>query len=340
LRRRDRLHTYGPLWYHGAHTVREVLVSDPGWITSGADKPPTVTLLSAAEHYGRFAIGPLPPGYGHALGNGLRRVLLSSIPGAAITRIKITDVYHEFSTIPGVREDVTELVLNVKGIRLRCYSERPVRLVLVHQDPGVVRAQDIDTPSNVELVNPDHYLCVVDDDATALEIELTVERGRGFLMADGRGSLPIGEIAVDAIFSPIPKVNYVVEPTGGYERIVIEIWTDGTTRPGDALSYAAQLMAQHAQVIAAFGQIREEEAAPAASSGIPDEVYNIPVEDLDLTTRTYNCLKRADITRVGQILEKSDRDLASVRNLGQKSIDEIWEKLGARNLGREALAIA
>ena len=214
---------------------------------------PKIEVVQAAENYGRFKIEPLDPGYGHTLGNALRRVLLSSIPGSAITKIKIDSVYHEFSTITGVKEDVTEIVLNIKGIRLRSYAERPVKVLLTKQGAGIVRASDIDTPSNVELVNPNHYICTLDSDDGHLEIEMTVERGRGYLPADQRDALPIGEIPVDAIFTPI--------------------------------------------------------------------------EELDLSTRTYNCLKRADITKVGQVLEMDEKALLSVRNLGQKSMEEIRDKL-------------
>jgi DNA-directed RNA polymerase subunit alpha len=215
---------------------------------SHTTRSPTVTLLAASEHYGRFAIAPLDDGYGMTLGNALRRVLLSSMPGAAITRIKIDRVFHEFTPIPHVREDVIELVLNIKGIRLRSYAERAVKIILTRDMAGAVRARDIDTPSTVEIVNPEHYLCTLDDDAP-LSIELTVERGRGALLAHQQEHAVIGEIAVDAIFSPVPKVNFVVAPldlTGrdGLEQLVLEIWTDGTLKPGDALSYAAVLLAQ------------------------------------------------------------------------------------------------
>lgn len=295
---------------------------------------PKIEVVQAAENYGRFKIEPLDPGYGHTLGNALRRVLLSSIPGSAITKIKIDGVYHEFSTIPGVKEDVTEIVLNVKGIRLRSYAERPVKVLLTKQGAGVVRASDIDTPSNVELVNPNHYICTLDSDETHLEIEMTVERGRGYLPADQRDALPIGEIPVDAIFTPVPKVNYVVENTRvqqatDFDRLLIEIWTDGTIKAGDALSHAAQVLVQYAQTISGFNQLTvdTEVAKDAGGLAIPADIYDTPIEELDLSTRTYNCLKRADITKVGQVLEMDEKALLSVRNLGQKSMEEIRDKL-------------
>jgi DNA-directed RNA polymerase subunit alpha len=296
---------------------------------------PKIEAERAAENYARFRIEPLEPGYGHTVGNALRRVLLSSIPGSAITKIKIDGVYHEFSTLPGVREDVTELVLNIKGIRLRSYAERPVKVHLSKYGRGEVRARDIDAPSNVEVVNPDHYIAMLDDDNSRLDLELTVERHRGYLPVENRDPVPIGEIPVDAIFTPIPRVNYVVENTriGGvtdYDRLILEIWTDGTIKPGDALSHAAQVLGTYSQTIANFS--RPEQPAELASAGsgmegITPEVYDTPIEDLELTTRTYNCLKRADITKIGQLLQMDEKDLLSVRNLGSKSIDEIKEKL-------------
>lgn len=296
---------------------------------------PKIEVVQAAENYGRFKIEPLDPGYGHTLGNALRRVLLSSIPGSAVTKIKIDGVYHEFSTIPGVKEDVTEIVLNIKGIRLRSYAERPVKVLLTKQGPGVVRASDIDAPSNVELVNPNHYICTLDGDDAHAEIEMTVERGRGYLPADQRDALPIGEIPVDAIFTPVPKVNYVVENTRigqatDFDRLLIEIWTDGTIKAGDALSHAAQVLVQYSQTIADFNRLSTDLEQPATGPNglaIPADIYDTPIEELDLSTRTYNCLKRADITKVGQVLEMDEKALLSVRNLGQKSMEEIRDKL-------------
>ena len=295
---------------------------------------PKIDVVQAAENYGRFKIEPLDQGYGHTLGNALRRVLLSSIPGSAITRIKIDGVFHEFSTIEGVKEDVTEIVLNVKGIRLRSYAERPMKVLLSKRGPGVVRASDIDAPSNVEIVNPDHYICTLDSDQGHMEIEMTVERGHGYVPADQRDPLPIGEIPVDAIFTPVPKVNYIVENTRigqatDFDRLILEIWTDGTVKAGDALSHAAQILVQYSQTIADFNRLSNEQETAAAPNAltIPADVYDTPIEDLDLSTRTYNCLKRADITKVGQVLQMEEKELLSVRNLGQKSMEEIRDKL-------------
>lgn len=298
---------------------------------------PKIEVAQAAENYGRFKIEPLDPGYGHTLGNALRRVLLSAIPGTAITKVKIDGAFHEFATIPGVKEDVTEIVLNIKGVRLRSYAERPLRAILSRQGAGVVTAADITLPENLELVNPSHYICTLDSEDARLEIEMTVERGRGYVAADQRGVLPIGEIPVDAIFTPVPKVSYLVENTRigqatDYDRLILEVWTDGTIKPGDALSHAAEVLVQYSQTIADFNRLatEQEEPQPAAGLTIPAEVYDKPIEELDLSTRTYNCLKRADITKVGQVLQMDEKALLSVRNLGQKSMEEIRDRLVER----------
>jgi DNA-directed RNA polymerase subunit alpha len=288
---------------------------------------PRVTLVAAGENYGRFGIGPVEIGHATPLGNALRRVLVSSIPGAAISRVKIGRVIHEFSTIPGVVEDGTQLMLNIKGIRLRCYAERPVALQLIKRGPGPVFAGDIDAPSTVEIVNPQHYLCSLDDDTT-LEMQLTAERGRGVTLADNVSGLNIGEIAVDALFSPIPRVNFIVETEEDRERLLLEIWTDGTVKPGDALSHAAQILSQHFGRVAAITEPQEQAELPAtAASSIPPEIYDRPIDELGLSTRTYNSLRRADITTIGKLLELDDRALNSIRNLGPKSAEEIRERL-------------
>lgn len=294
--------------------------------------PPRVQLVAAGTNYGRFAIEPLQPGHGSPLGNALRRVLFSSIPGAAVTRLKLGGVIHEFSTIPGVLEDGTQLVLNVKGIRLRSYSERAVTMQLVKRGPGPVFASDIDAPSTVEIVNPEHYICTLDDDSV-VELQLTAERGRGTSLADNNSGLNIGEIAIDALFNPVPQVNFLVESsadngTEPHDRLILEIWTDGTIKPGDALGHAAQVLTQHFGRIAIFDQPETvaEVAAPAGRA-IPADVYNRTIDELGLTTRTYNSLRRADITTVGRLLELDERALQGIRNLGPKGVDEIRQRL-------------
>lgn len=312
----------------GAHDEKTMLKTDL------LVAQPRVHLLAAGVNYGRFAIEPLQVGHATPLGNALRRVLLSSIPGAAITRIKISGVIHEFSTIPGVLEDGTQLVLNIKGIRLRSYSERPVTMQLVKRGPGPVYAGDIDAPSTVEIVNPEHYLCTIDDDSM-LEMQLTAERGRGASLADNNSGLNIGEIAVDALFNPVPQVNFIVERIGdeaeqALERLVIEIWTDGTIKPGDALGHAAQVLSQHFGRIAAFDQPEPAAETPAPGGrAIPADVYNRTIDELGLSTRTYNSLRRADITTIGRLLELDERALHGIRNLGPKGVEEIRSRLAA-----------
>ena len=322
------------------------------------DVLPGVMAVATAPNYGRFVIGPLERGLGTPLGNALRRILLSSLPGSAITSIRIQGVYHEFSCIPNVREDVTEIVLNVKNIRLRSYSDRPVRMHLSKYGPGEVRAGDIEVPANVELVNPELVLATLDGPDAHLEMELTVERGRGYISFEAREGLPIGTIPVDAIFSPIPRVNYVVEPADyallsaaqdgteatrgrelqpsqveGREQVVIEIWTDGTIEPGEALSMAGQYLAQHSSLIANFNRTVTAGASPELPGvEIPPHLSEMSVEDLGLSMRTFNCLKRSGITRLGQILRMDKKELLSLRNFGEKSFDELYNVLTSRNL--------
>ncbi|MCL5958472.1 MAG: DNA-directed RNA polymerase subunit alpha [Chloroflexi bacterium] len=296
---------------------------------------PKVERVASAENYGRFKIEPLEPGYGITLGNALRRILLSSLPGAAVTSIKVDGVFHEFSMMPHIKEDVTELVLNVKKIRLRSFADRPTRLQMRAEGEGVVRAGDIEYPSTIELVNPDLILANLDSEDAVLDMELTVERGRGYSPADQRENLPIGMVPVDAIFTPISKVNYVVEHTRigqvtDYDRLILEIWTDGTIEPDEALSQAAQILADHSSLIAGFNKasLEQEESQPI-SQVITPEASVKPIEDLDLSVRTYNCLKRAGITKVGQILSMPEKDLLAIRNFGRKSLDELYERLRA-----------
>jgi DNA-directed RNA polymerase subunit alpha len=298
---------------------------------------PKIEVVHAAENYGRFKIEPLDPGYGHTLGNALRRVMLSSIPGAAITRVRIDGVFHDFATVEGVREDITEIVLNLKGVRLRSTAEGPVELLLSKQGAGPVTAAAIAAPDTIEIVNPDHYICTLDHDSARLEMALIVERGRGYSSADQRDVVPLGEIPIDAMFTPVPRVTYQVEnmrigQATDFDRLIMEIWTDGTVTPSDAMSHAAKVLVQYSQTVADFNRLSAEPEEQPAPDGlvIPAAVYDTQIEELDLSTRTYNCLKRADITRIGQVLQMDEKALLSVRNLGQKSMEEIRDKLVER----------
>jgi len=290
--------------------------------------------------YGRFVIGPLETGYGITLGNALRRVLLSSLEGAAITSILVRGIHHEFSTIPHVREDMTSLLLNLKQVRFTFQDEEEesTRVRLEVQGEGVVTAGDIIAPPVVEIVNPEAYLLTTDSDEAELEIEMTVARGRGYSPAEERGKLPLAEIPVDAIFSPVRKVNFKVERArvgqiSDLDRVVLEVWTDSSILPAKALSTAAQILARHLSLIAEFGDVAMPIVAGVEESRIPARIYDVNIEDLDLTVRAYNCLKRTGITKVGEILEKlerSEEEILSIRNFGQKSLDELKEKLAAK----------
>lgn len=301
------------------------------------------------RNYGRFIIGPMESGYGVTVGNALRRVLLSSMSGSAVTSMRVSGVMHEFSDIPGAKEDMTSLMLNVKELRLRSTTgkplEGPVELRVSTAGKTVVTAGDLEIPSDVELLNPEVHLLSLDSPETELEIELTVESGRGYSPAEDRTKLPIGQIPVDAIFSPIRKVNVTVDrarvgQVTNYDRLALEIWTDGTMRPADALNEAAKLLIRHFQPIREYGEAEpvEEIGLPVVGGGTPAD--QMPIEDLDLSMRAYNCLKRAGITKVGEVLAKlakGQNEILAIRNFGQKSLDELLERLEERGLLPEAV---
>ncbi len=284
--------------------------------------------------YGRFVIGPLESGFGITLGNALRRVLLSSLSGAAVTLIRISDIAHEFSVIPGVREDVMRFILQVKQLRLQMTSQEPMSMSLQVRSEGTVTAGDIQTPPEIEILNPDLYLFAVDSSDVHLDIGFTVEQGRGYLPAVGRGRVPIGELPVDAIFSPIRRVAFNVDRARvgqmtNYDRLTLEIWSDGRTAPLDALKEAARILVTHLRLIA--GLTLEDEIEPVEEEIIlPSEVYEIPVEQLDLSVRVFNSLRRTGITSVGEVLEmleRGDDTLLTIRNFGEKSLTELKERL-------------
>jgi DNA-directed RNA polymerase subunit alpha len=298
---------------------------------------PKIENVASEANYGRYHVEPLEPGFGVTVGNALRRVLLSSLPGAAVTSIKIDNVFHEFSAIPGVKEDTTEIVLNVKQIRLRSFADRPVQLRIEASGTGEVTAADIIAPPDVEIINPELHVASLDGEDSRLTIEMTVERGKGYVPAEQREGLSIGVIPVDAIYTPTRRVNYTIEPVRvgqvtDYERLVLEVWTDGTMPPDEAVAQSAQVLIRHFELLTelvAKPTARFEKAATTAVQ-IPSKMYDIPIEDLDLTVRAYNCLKRAGITKVGQVLEMSEDDLLGVRNFGRKSLDELKDRLQER----------
>ena len=276
-------------------------------------------------------------GYGTTVGNALRRVLLSSLEGAAITSIQVGGVHHEFATIPHVREDMTSLLLNLKLVRFKFVDEgeEQTRLRLEVKGEGIVTAGDIVCPPTVDVVNPEQYLLTTDSPDADLEMEMTVARGRGYSPAEERGKLPVAEIPTDSVFAPIRKINYKVErarigQSSNFDRLSFEIWTDGTISPAEALSTGAQILARHMAIIAEFGDVTLEVEPESVESRIPERIAEANIEDLDLSVRAFNCLKRAGITKVGEIIEKLERDeeeLLAIRNFGQKSLDELKENL-------------
>jgi DNA-directed RNA polymerase subunit alpha len=299
---------------------------------------PKIEREAEARNYGKFVISPLERGYGTTLGNALRRVLLSSLEGAAVTSIRIADVQHEFTDIPGVREDVLRVMLQIKQLRIKIYEVDTAQLHLEVRGSGVVTAGDIITPPEVEIMNPDLYLFTVDDDNAHLEIEMNVERGRGYSPVDDRiGRLPIGELPVDAIYGPVQRVNWDigyarVGQSTNFDRLVMEVWTDGTIGPEQALSASAKIIIEHMRHLAGISEeslsaiaLEEEE-----TSRLTSEMIETPIENLDLSVRVFNSLKRTGITTVGEVLElleKGDEAVMSIRNFGEKSLHELRQKM-------------
>jgi DNA-directed RNA polymerase subunit alpha len=294
---------------------------------------PTVEAIDEEEaNRQRFAISPLEPGFGHTLGNSLRRTLLSSIPGAAITEVRFDDALHEFDTITGVTEDVTDVILNLKDVVLSSQADEPVTLRLDVSGPGEVTAGDIQTTADVEVINPDLHIATLNAKGR-LAVDLTVERGKGYLSATGRTSATIGVIPIDAIFSPVRRVTFSVEPTRveqstEFDRLVLDIETDGSMTPRDALASAGATLKS---LVALIEQMTEEpegltlSEAPTAAATSPD--MERPIEDLDLSERPRNCLKRAQVNTIGELLQKTEDDLLAITNFGQKSLDEVIAKL-------------
>jgi DNA-directed RNA polymerase subunit alpha len=298
---------------------------------------PQIEPVEEAGTYAKYEAGPLQAGYGVTLGNAIRRVLLSSLEGAAVTSIQIRDVYQEFSTIPGVKEDVTQIVLNVKKLRLKSFASHPVQLRLIKSGAGPVTASDIAESADIEIVDPDLVLMTLDADDVTIEMDLTVERGVGYLGAERAEALPIGVIAVDAIFTPVRRVNHEVESMRvgqmtNFDRLTIEIETDGTTTPEEALSRAAQILVDQFRPFITIGAAAApvDREAVAGVPQLPPNMLDMPIEELDLPMRAYNSLKRNNIVKVGQLLQLKDEDLLRMRNFGKKSLDERNERLRMR----------
>ncbi len=290
------------------------------------------------ETFGRIVAEPLEAGFGVTIGNALRRTLLSALPGAAITAVRIEGVEHEFTTVPHVKEDVVEFLLNVKDIRIRALTDRPGKMYLEASGDGVVTAGQIEQTADYEIVNPEQHLATLEGARAKLSVEFTVEQGRGYVPAGTSDGLPIGVIPVDAIFSPVRRVNYRIEHTRvgqvtNFDRLVLEIWTDGTIQASDAVSRAAEILADQFTIFSRLGRPEPTLVGRGLGSGsaLPPDRYNTPIEDLNLSVRAYNCLKRSGLMTVGAVLEKNEDELLALRNFGRKSYDELREKLVSMN---------
>ena len=298
---------------------------------------PKIETEAATRNYGRFSIGPLESGYGITLGNALRRVLLSSLSGAAVTSVRVSGIHHEFSVIPHVREDMTAFILNVRDLRVKLFSNETARLRAEVKGEGTLTAGDLECPPFVEIMNLDLPLLTADSAEASLDVELVVEPGRGYSPSEDRGNPPIGEIPVDAVFSPVLLANYTVErarvgQVTDYDRLIIEVKTGGTMSPYDALSEAARILVRHFTLVAGVTEEEPSLEGPPPSD-IPACLFETPIEELDLSVRAYNCLKRAGITQVGEVLEKmrkGEDEILAIRNFGQKSLDELMAKLSLK----------
>ena len=299
-----------------------------------------VEYAELSETYGKFVVEPLERGFGVTLGNALRRTLLSAIPGAAVTSVKIEGVLHEFSTIPGVVEDVTQVILNLKELTLRLHTDKPKLLRLEARGKKEVTAADILEDAEVDVLNPEMHIATLDKKEAKLALELVVERGKGYVPAERhrKSEHVIGVIPVDSIFSPIQKVNYVVEDTRGgqnveMDRLVLEVWTDGSLRPEESVQEAARILIDSFKLFAGMGDEAETFGGlePGADAQMA-KLYAMPIEELDLSVRPYNCLKRAGINTVGDLMQRTEEEIVSVKNFGRKSLDEVRDKLTALGL--------
>ena len=301
---------------------------------------PNITKIDENKDYGKFVVEPLERGYGTTLGNSLRRVLLASLPGAAVTSINIEGVLHEFDTIPGVREDVMQIILNIKGIAVKSYVQDEKMIELDVEGPAEITAGDILTDSDIEIVNPDHYLFTIGEGARFKAV-MTVNSGRGYVPADQnkRDDAPVGTLAVDSIYTPVTKVNYQVEPArvgsnDGFDKLTLEIMTNGTIIPEDALGLSARILTEHLDLFTDLTEVaKATDVMKEVDKSSDDHVLERTIEELDLSVRSYNCLKRAGINTVHDLTEKSEAEMMKVRNLGRKSLEEVKLKLIDLGLG-------
>lgn len=304
---------------------------------------PRLECVEETESYGKFVVEPLERGFGTTLGNSMRRVLLSSLPGAAVTSVRIDGVLHEFSTIEGVKEDVTEIILNLKYLCMKLHVNDVKTLVIDAEGPCEVTAADIKPDADVEIINPELHIATLDDNAK-LHIEMTAQKGRGYapVEANKNADMPIGVIAVDSIYTPIKKVNFTVNDTRvgqaiNYDKLTLEVWTDASIRPNDAVSHAAKILTEHLSLfINLTDQASNTEILVEKEESKKEKILEMNIEDLDLSVRSYNCLKRAGINTIEELVQRNEDEMMKVRNLGRKSLEEVVQKLSALGLSLRA----
>ena len=300
---------------------------------------PKLECVEMSENYGKFVVEPLERGFGMTLGNSMRRVLLSSLPGVAATSIRIDGVLHEFSTIEGVKEDVTEIILNLKGLICKLHSQGPKKVIIDAAGECEVTAGDILPDADVEIINPELHLATLDENGK-LHMEIMLDHGRGYVVADRnkRPDMPIGEIAVDSIYTPITKVNFTVDDTRvgqitDYDKLTLEIWTNGSIKPDEAASYAAKILTEHLMLfINLTDRIQGVEIMVEKEESKKEKILEMNIEDLDLSVRSYNCLKRAGINTVEELVQRDEDEMMKVWNLGRKSLEEVQQKLAQLGL--------
>jgi DNA-directed RNA polymerase subunit alpha len=299
---------------------------------------PKIECVESKGNFGRFLAAPLERGFGTTLGNVMRRVLLAYLPGAAVTHVRLEGLPHEFSPIPYIKEDTMEFLLNVKALRLKPLSDQPAKLILEVEGERQVHASDIKLSTDFEIINPELYLATLDSPEARLYVEFDVELGTGYRTAEPSDDLPVGTIPVDALFTPVRKVNFTIEPIHvgretSQERLYLEVWTDGSISPEEALIQSADILLEQLTPFIDYGQVsRIDEERRALRAAIPEDKYNMPVEELNLSVRAMNCLRRAGITTVGELISRGEKELLALRNFGQKSIQELEERLTAMGL--------
>ncbi len=318
-----------------------MVIAKKGGVTVFGIEKPKIQCVEMKEDntYGKFVVEPLERGYGMTLGNALRRILLSSLPGAAVTAVKIENVLHEFSTLPGLLEDITDIILNIKGLSVRMYTDEPKEVYIDMHGPAAVTAADIKCDADVDILNKDLHIATLDDDGH-LYIEMTVEKGRGYVSAEKnkKDNQPIGVIPLDSLFSPVTKVNYDIEDTRvgqqtDYDKLTLEVWTDMTIAPDEAISAASRILSDYLKLFIGLTEtVQDEVTLVEKEENKKDKLLEMTIEEMDLSVRSYNCLKRAGINTTQDLIQRTEEDMMKVRNLGVKSLEEVTAKLQAMGL--------